>query len=94
MEESSMSKSLIAVVLGLSMPLISTDGVRADPEECRDAVHKFQTATTAVDAALSVYGACVGYSHGRDECSNAFYSLQSAQQNFEYAVWDYKDDCR
>jgi hypothetical protein len=93
MEELSMSKWLIAA-LGLSLPLISTQDVRADPEECLDAVHKYQTATTAVDAALSVYGACVGSSRGRDECWNAFYSLQSAQQNFEYAVWDYKDDCR
>jgi hypothetical protein len=88
-----MTKTLIAIALGLSMPLVGAHAVRADPDECREAVHKYRSAENAVNAALPVYGDCVANSGGRDECENEFSTLQSAQENFEFAASNFKDDC-
>jgi hypothetical protein len=86
-----MTRSLVLIALGLSIPLMAIQGARAD--ECGDAVHKYQSAENALNAALNVYGDCIADSRGRDECSNEFSHLDSANENFSFAVSNYKGDC-
>jgi len=87
-----MTRILALIALGLSAPLIAASGARAD--ECGDAVHKYHSAENALNGALSVYGDCIANSRGRDECSNEFSRLDSAHENFSYAVSNYREDCR
>jgi len=85
-----MTRALVLIALGLSMPLMAVQDARAD--ECGDAVHKYQSAENALSSALAVYGDCIADSRGRDECSNEFSHLDSANENFSFAVSNYKDE--
>jgi len=85
-----MTRALVLIAFGLSMPLMA---IPAYADECRDAVHKYQSAENALSAAINVYGDCIAESRGRDECSNEFSHLDSAHENFSFAVSNYKDDC-
>lgn len=65
----------------------------ADPSECQDAIDKYNSAVSELRSSLSLYTLCLSDSHGHDDCSIAFVSVQSAQESFESAVTSYRDDC-
>lgn len=65
-----------------------------DPEECQDAINKYNTAVGDVSDALGSYARCVSDSRGHDDCSIPFSTLQSAHSDFEDAVSAYGSDCQ
>jgi hypothetical protein len=89
-----MPKSMNVLGLGVSLFLGTTVATRADLEECRDAITAYNSALSDVSAAVRAYANCVTDSHGHDDCSSEFASLQSAQSDFEDAVSAYEADCQ
>jgi hypothetical protein len=81
-------------VLGLVLVFSTTSVAYADLEACRDALDAYNSALPDVSTALRVYGNCVAESHGHDDCSSEFSSLQSAQDDFETAVSNYESECQ
>ena len=66
----------------------------ADVEECQNAINTYNSAIGDVADALRIYGQCISGSHGHDDCSVEFSTLQSAQSDFESAVSSYESDCQ
>lgn len=79
---------------GVVLVFASASSVHADPEECQEAIHKYNTAIGDVSNAMRVYVGCVNDSHAHDDCSSEFSMLQSAQSDFEDAVSAYGTDCQ
>ena len=73
---------------------LQTWNAHADPEECQEAVERYNTAIDDVSDHLRIYSRCVSDSRGHDDCSSEFMSLHSAQDDFETAVQDYGSDCQ
>jgi hypothetical protein len=67
---------------------------QANPEECREAVDRYNQALSDVSDAFRAYGRCVSDSRGHDDCSSEFSQLRSAQDDFETAVSDYGSECQ
>jgi hypothetical protein len=67
---------------------------RANPEECREAIRKYNAAIGDVSSALRVFTGCVNDSRGHDDCSTEFSTLQLAHSDFEDAVTAYGADCQ
>jgi hypothetical protein len=82
------------VFLGVLLTLTLVSAVRADPEECREAINQYNTAKSDVSDALRAYANCVSDSQGHDDCSSEFSTLQSAHSDFESAVSAYESDCQ
>ena len=80
---------LIAAALCMTPPM-----ARADPAECREAVDRYNEATSEVADALRAYSRCVSDSRGHDDCSSEFSRLRSAQDDFETAVSDFESECQ
>jgi hypothetical protein len=79
----------------LAFALIArTPVAMADVYECQEAVRRYNSAVTDVSSALSWYTSCLSSSRGRDDCSSEFWSLQSAQSDFESAVSRYRRECQ
>lgn len=66
---------------------------RSDTDECQDALDQYNSVLQDVSSALRSYGSCVSNSRGHDDCSTEFFTLQSAQDDFESAVSNYQSDC-
>jgi hypothetical protein len=66
----------------------------ASPEECREAIDRYNSAKSDVAYAISTYARCVSGSDGHDDCSTEFESLRSQQDEFESAVSDYESECQ
>ena|SRR5690242_14840585 len=66
----------------------------AGPSECREAVDRYNEATSEVADALRAYSRCVSDSRGHDDCSSEFSRLRSAQDDFETAVSDDESECQ
>jgi hypothetical protein len=66
----------------------------ADPEECQEALHKYNAAVSDISNAMRIYVGCVNNSRAHDDCSTEFSTLQSAQSDFEDAVLAYGLDCQ
>lgn len=67
--------------------------IRADVEECREAIRSFKSARSDIADSLRRYANCVSGSDGHDDCSSEFNSLRSAQDDFEEAVSSYESEC-
>jgi hypothetical protein len=65
----------------------------AGPEECREAINRYNSALEEVGSTLRRYANCVSDSQGRDDCSSEFRRLRSAQDDFESAVSEYGTEC-
>ena len=83
----------IAVAVGMVAALSFSGALRADVEDCRDAISAFKSARSGIAGALQAYVACVTGSDGDDDCSVEFGALSSAQDDFESAVSNYEGDC-
>jgi hypothetical protein len=83
-----------AAGFGLLLMFMLVSAVRADPEECREAIDKYNAAKNDVADALRAYANCVSDSRGHDDCSLEFSTLQLAQSDFENAVLAYGSDCQ
>lgn len=79
---------------GFLLLLVGTTAAEADPQECRDAIDKYNTAIEEISSSLRRYTNCVRDSHAHDECSSEFRRLKSAQGDFEDAVSNYGTDCQ
>jgi hypothetical protein len=77
----------IAVALTASIP------ATADQEACRGAIFVFKSSKNTVGDYLRRYASCVSRNDGRNDCSNEFSRLRSAQEDFESAVSDYRREC-
>jgi len=66
----------------------------ADLDDCRDAIDSYNSSLSDISAALRSYADCVADSHGHDDCSVEFSTLQEAQSSFEEAVSSYEGDCQ
>jgi hypothetical protein len=66
----------------------------ADVDGCQDAIDAYNAALHELPDAIRLYANCVGSSHGHDDCSVEFLSLQSAQDEFETSVANYQGDCQ
>ena len=84
---------LFATASGLLFSIIVTQPAMADPEECREAIDRYNSAISDVSTALRRYASCVSDSRGHDDCSIEFHHLRSAQDDFESAVSDYQSEC-
>jgi len=67
--------------------------VRADDDECRAAVNRYNSAADDVFYALKRYSNCVAGSQGHDDCSGEFRRVRSAQDDFESVVSEYGRVC-
>ncbi len=65
----------------------------ATPSDCRSAAAGFAAALASVTDAFRTYEACIGASHGRNQCSAEFEELDGAHRDFEDAVAEYKRAC-
>lgn len=65
----------------------------AGPDECKEAVDKYNTAISEIEGYLRRYTNCVAGSQGRDDCSFEFRRLKSSQDDFETAVSEYSSEC-
>jgi hypothetical protein len=79
-----------AFLLMALVPLPAT----ADPEECREAIDKYNTAIGDISYAIRRYSTCVSGSQAHDDCSSEFRRVKSAQDDFEDAVTAYGTDCQ
>lgn len=79
--------------MGIVVALASPGALRADVEDCRDAISSFKSARSDIAGALQAYVACVSSSNGHDDCSSEFDTLRSAQDDFESAVSNYDSNC-
>ena len=65
----------------------------ADPEECQEAIEKYNTAIQEIADKMKRYSRCLSGSEGNDDCATEFRRLKSAQDDFEYAVNGYRSEC-
>jgi hypothetical protein len=79
--------------LSALVTLMSPVTLRADVEDCRDAIQSFKSARSDIASALQSYVSCVSGSDGHDDCSSEFGTLNSAQDDFESAVSSYEGEC-
>ena len=73
--------------------LTTMSAAAADPEACQEALNQLRSARSDVADALRQYVSCLNSSDGHDDCSSEFGSLQSAQDDFEFAVSSYESEC-
>ena len=66
----------------------------AGPNECRDAIERYNSAVDEISSRLRRYARCVSDSQGLDDCSSEFRRLRSAHADFESAVSDHQRECR
>jgi hypothetical protein len=83
-----------AAFLGTALALALISAAKAGPEECQQALNGYNTAIGSVADALRTYANCIRDSHAHDDCSAAFSTLRSAQDDFESAVGSYGTDCQ
>ncbi len=83
----------LVLLMIAAMLMLPTD-VRADPDECQEALTSYKTAIGDVSDNLSLYSRCISDSAGHDGCSLEFGNLRSAQDDFETAVAAYESDCQ
>ena len=81
---------VVAATLAL---LLSGSPLRADPEECQNAIQSYNSALDDLTTALRSYTTCVDDSQGHDDCSIEFSRVRSVQDDFESAVSSYESDC-
>jgi hypothetical protein len=86
------ARSKIAMC-ALVFAILPTSIGRADPEECAEAISKYRSALNDISDALRFYTTCLSDSRGHDDCSTEFFTLQSAQDDFESAVSSYRIEC-
>lgn len=80
-------------IFGFSVALLSAAPALAGPNECKEAVDKYNQASTDISDYLRRYSSCVASSQGHDDCSSEFRRLKSAQDDFETAVSEYASGC-
>jgi len=78
---------------GLVLVFVGLSNVAADPESCREAIERYNSAKSDVLDALRLYTNCVRDSAGKDDCSSEFDQLSSEQDDFESAVSAYNSEC-
>ena len=86
---------VVAAALGIIAPSSSKSAnvSKTDVGDCQHAIYQYRSAVSDVSSDLRFYANCVSGSHGHDDCSSEFFSLQSAQDDFESAVSSYRSDC-
>lgn len=72
---------------------LSTSTGHTGAEDCQEAIDKYNRVIRDVEFAVRSYTICLSGSRGRDNCSVEFFSLQSAQDDFERAVRRYRQEC-
>ena len=65
----------------------------ADAGECQEAIDRYHHKLSDVSDAVRQYARCVADSRGRDDCDSEFSALRNAQDDFESAVHQYKNEC-
>ena len=88
-----MTSRLTIAALIAAAALTFSSSAFASSGECRAAADKYETQRANVFNAMQGYGHCVSVNDGRDECSEQFSTLESAQNRFESAVSNYSSDC-
>jgi uncharacterized protein YfcZ (UPF0381/DUF406 family) len=81
------------ILLAILAAVFAIIEVRADPDDCREAVDQFKSARSEVSDALQSYASCVSGSDGHEDCSSEFSTVNSTQSDFESAVSSYEGDC-
>jgi hypothetical protein len=77
----------------LRIALSQYSAAHADPEECQEAVERYNTAIQDIADRMKRYSRCLSDSAGNDDCSSEFRKLKSAQDDYEYAVNEYRSEC-
>lgn len=70
---------------------VMTVGIAA--ADCGDAVDSYNSAISEIEYQLGRYTRCVSNSAGEDDCNSEFRRLRGAQDDFESAVSDYRNEC-
>jgi hypothetical protein len=78
----------------LALLVLGSSVARADPEECREAIDRYNRALSDVSDGVRSYTGCVSVSRAHDDCSSEFLQLHSAQDDFETAVSEYESECQ
>jgi hypothetical protein len=86
-------KSII-LATGFVFVILQASPVRADPQECQEALNTYNSAISDLSQALKIYSECLSDSQGHDDCSMQFATLQTAQDSFSTAVSGYQASCR
>ena len=87
------SRRRTTVLTACALIAASIATARAGVSECQEAIQQFNSAKSDVAEALRSYAQCLSGSDGHDDCSSEFFSLQSAQDDFESAVSEYESNC-
>lgn len=87
-----MKRGLIIAALAGAVVTFSAAAM-ADSRECAQATNRYDMNRASAFDALRSYGNCLSRDDGRDECERQFSALDSAQNNFESAVSNFRDDC-
>ena len=77
-----MGRLSVAIVCGSIFSVVVAQAAVADPEKCREAIDRYNSAISDVSTALRRYASCVSDSRGHDDCSSEFRRLRSAQDDF------------
>lgn len=83
----------ICGAIAVAALLLEPSSIRADVDDCREAIRALKSARSDIASAFKTYGSCVANSDGHDDCSSEFGSLRSAQDDFESAVSSYEGEC-
>lgn len=89
LRQSARAMAALSTIVALTSPAT----LRADVEDCRNAIQTFKSARSDIASALQSYVSCVSGSDGHDDCSSEFGTLTSAQDDFETAVSSYEGEC-
>jgi hypothetical protein len=89
-QSSRVSRLVMALVLVAAMP---STALRADVDDCREAIRAFKSAREEIATTVRAYANCVAGSDGHDDCSSEFDALKSAHDDFESGVSQYASEC-
>ena len=66
----------------------------AQPDDCGEAIERYQIAQADARLAADRYGRCVTRAEGDDDCSSEYRVLRQAQEAFVEATADLESYCR
>ena len=81
------------IALALLITAVPSAAIRADVDDCREAIRAFKSARAEIASNVQAYVDCVSGSDGHDNCSSEFETLKSAHDEFEDGVSKYESEC-
>jgi lipocalin len=78
---------MMPIAIGSAILLVSSTSIQAEPEECKHALERYNSALSQVEHTPH------RYTRGKDDCYAEFRGLKSDQDDFEVAVSNFNLQC-